>query len=103
VLTVCRELAESINETAAPQDRVTEEALRERARAKTTDKNLFGRNDQITPKPPPTPFDAFFESQLQHHPEPEPDPDPDPDYPRFDPALDIDKDGNPLKPRTWRV
>jgi len=42
-----RELADKINETAAPHDRVSGVALRERVRAVTTEKNLSGRNDQI--------------------------------------------------------
>lgn len=106
--TVCRELAAQVNEGAAPQDRVSEQAIRERVRAATTDKNLSGRSDQInriTPPPPP-PVRVIREGvEIVPPPPPEPpivtlDEEPDDDLPQFDPALDIDRNGNPLQPRT---
>lgn len=77
--TVCRELAEQINETAAPGDRVTEKALNERVR---TREGLDIDAKSVNNRPSPHP----------HHPDPEPEPEePEaPDYPVFDPALDID-------------
>jgi len=45
--TVTRALADRINETAAPQDRVTGDQLRDRVRNKVTERNLSGRNAQI--------------------------------------------------------
>lgn len=46
-MTVAKALADKINNGAAPQDVVSADALRERVRAKTTDRNLSGCNTQI--------------------------------------------------------
>jgi len=48
-----------INEGAAPQDRVSGEALRNRVRGVTTEKNLSGRNDQINHDPPVNPAHKY--------------------------------------------
>jgi len=45
--TVTRVLADKINETAAPMDKVSGESLRGRVRQKENDRNLSGHNDQI--------------------------------------------------------
>lgn len=50
--TVTRHLADRINEDAAPGDRVSGEALRNKVRQKEQDRNLYGHNDQIN-KPQP--------------------------------------------------
>jgi len=46
-LTVCRAIADEINDGAAPADVVTGEQLQDRVRNKTTDRNLSWRNAKI--------------------------------------------------------
>lgn len=53
--TVTRALSKKVNEGAAPEDRVSGEALRQKVIGKTTDKNLSVRNEQIKNKPEPKP------------------------------------------------
>lgn len=110
--TITRALAEKINETAAPLDRVTPEALLNRTREASGEKVRIvsnGHNSstaQPPPPPPPPPVRLIREGvEIVSPPTPEPqvvtfDEDPDEELPQFDPTLDIDRNGNPLKPRT---
>lgn len=108
--TIVRALAEKINETAAPQDRVTPEALRQRVMEASGEKKRICSNgtnsDQPPPPPTPPPVRLIREGvEIVSPPTPEPqvvtlDEEPDDELPQFDPTLDIDRNGNPLKPRT---
>jgi len=101
--TVCRELADQINETAAPGDRVSVDALQDRVRtkedgwrpAKMADCQHNSAPTYTTQSDPTSPRMTPGTSPPQH-----PEPEPEPDYPTFDPALDIDRNGQPLQPRT---
>lgn len=108
---ITKALAEKINETAAQQDRVTPEALRQRVLrvsggredSKGADRTLCS---QPPPPPTPPPVRLIREGvEIVSQPTPEPqvvtfDEEPDDELPQFDPTLDIDRNGNPLKPRT---
>lgn len=108
--TVCREYTKAVNEMLPEHEKLSESAAMNRVRLTSGAKKISCQSDNITsqppPPPPPPPVRVIREGvEIVPPPPLEPqavtlDEEPDDDLPQFDPALDIDRNGNPLQPRT---